>query len=87
MKIAWTILIISALTDFLITVGTSLSTAMVATGSAAMPNKAVVMLSLIGGIVAAARTIQQTLKTTPDTHAALRGDVSVVTSETISKTP
>lgn len=87
MKTAWSVLLVSALTDFLILTGTSLSAAMVATGTAAMPNKAVVMLSLIGGVMAFSRTIQQALKTTPETHAALTGAVSVTTTSVEEKTP
>lgn len=66
MKIAWIILIVSALTDFVITVGTSITTAMVATGSAQFPSDAVVLLACLGGGVSAARTIQQALKTAMD---------------------
>jgi len=82
-KSAWTILIISALTDFFITAGTAYM---------AMPNDAtitnrVIITILIGGLIAAARTIQQALKATPETAAALKGDVSVVTTKTIEKTP
>ena len=73
MKVAWTILLISAFTDFVVTVGTSLGTAMVATGSAQMPSNAVLLLSVIGGMVAAARTVQQALKASPETSAALKG--------------
>jgi hypothetical protein len=62
MKIAWTILIISAFTDFIITGGTALGTAMVATKDASMPSAPAMLLAGIGGIVAAARTIQQALK-------------------------
>lgn len=58
----WLILIVSALTDALISMGTSLTTAMVTQGSVSMPGKAVLLLSLIGGVVAAARTVQQALK-------------------------
>ena len=74
MKVAWVILLISALTDFLINAGTSLMAAMMATGSATMPGKAVVLVIMIGCIVQAARTVQQALKITPQTSAALRGD-------------
>jgi hypothetical protein len=74
MKSQWTILIISAITDMVISAGTSIGTAMIATGSAQMPTTAVLVLSMIGGLVAAARTIQQALKVTPQTAAALRGE-------------
>lgn len=73
MKTAWAILLISALTDFIITGATAITSAMVATGSAEIPSKAVVILAVLGGLVAAARTIQQALKATAETSAALRG--------------
>ena len=87
MKTAWTILLISALTDFFITAATDLTTAMVATGSAEMPSQATIVLVLLGGGIQAGRTIQQALKATPETAAALKGDQSVVTTKTIEKTP
>ncbi len=58
----WTILAVSALTDGVITGGTAIMTAMVGAGSTAMPGKAVILLAVIGGVVAAARTVQQALK-------------------------
>jgi hypothetical protein len=73
-KIAWVVLIISALTDFVITAGTAFSSAMVATGQAQIPNQAVILLAIVGGCIQAARTIQQALKTTPDTVRALKGE-------------
>jgi nucleoside phosphorylase len=73
-KIAWTILLISALTDFVINAGTALTAAMLATGSAQIPSDAVLILSAIGGAISAARTIQQALKSTGVTVAALHGD-------------
>ncbi len=62
MKAAWIILLISAVTDFVINTGSSLMAAMVATGSAVMPMKAVVVLAVVGGLVQMSRTIQQALK-------------------------
>jgi hypothetical protein len=87
MKIAWVILLVSAFTDFIITAGTGLTTAMMATGNAALPNKATILFMLLGGVVAASRTIQQALKSTPETSAALKGDMSVVSTSTVVKTP
>jgi hypothetical protein len=69
MKTAWAILLISAITDMLISSGTAISAAMVATGSTVMPTTPVIVLSLIGGIVAFARTIQQGLKTAVEMKA------------------
>ena len=73
MRTEWAILIISALTDLIISTGTALSAAMVATGEARLPNDAVIILSLVGGLVAAARTIQQALKATPEGIEKLKG--------------
>ncbi len=87
MRMAWVILIVSALTDFVINAGTALTAAMLASGVAQIPNKAVILVVVIGGIVSMARTIQQALKATPETSAALKGDTSVVTTSTIEKTP
>lgn len=74
MKIAWLVLIISAFTDLVITGGTALGTAMVATGTAQIPSTPVILLAFLGGLVSAARTVQQALKATPETQAALRGE-------------
>lgn len=74
MKVAWVVLIISAMTDFVINAGTALSSAMVATGMAEIPNRAVIMLAIVGGCIQAARTIQQALKATPETTKALKGE-------------
>lgn len=87
MKTAWVILIVSALTDFTITVSASLTASMLATRVAELPNQSAMLLALLGGLVSASRTIQQALKATPETSAALKGDVSVISTSTISKTP
>jgi len=73
MKIAWLVLIISALTDFIITAATAVTSAMVGSGSTDFPNKAVLLLAVLGGLVSGARTIQQALKTTPEQTEALKG--------------
>jgi hypothetical protein len=62
-RVAWIILIISALTDLIINAGTSIMAAMMATGNASLPTKAVWILAAVGGLVQMARTIQQALKT------------------------
>lgn len=74
MRIAWAILLISALTDFVIAGGTGLTAAMVATKEVQMPSSAVWLLSGIGGLIAAARTVQQALKAaeSPQTVENLR---------------
>ncbi len=87
MKQAWAILLISAITDLIITAGTSLTAAMMATGMAQIPNKATVVVILAGGAVSMARTIQQALKATPETSAALTGGQSRVVTNTVSTTP
>lgn len=87
MKVAWVILLISAGTDFIITVATALTSAMVAMGTAEFPSKPVLLLAGLGGLVAMSRTIQQALKATPETSAALKGDTSVVSTSTVIKTP
>lgn len=87
MKTSWAILIISALTDCLIVVVNGLTSAMMATGVAAIPNRAVIMVNVLLGLAALARTIQQALKATPDTSAALRGQPSVTSTVTEIKTP
>jgi len=68
-KIAWLILLVSALTDFAITAGGSITSAMLATGSAEIPSKGVILIALVAGIMSAARTIQQALKTNIDPGA------------------
>lgn len=87
MKIAWVVLLISALTDFIINAGTALGSAMVATGSAAFPSQAVVLLAFLGGLVAASRTIQQALRSTPETASVLKGDQSITQTSTVTRTP
>ncbi len=62
MRDTWIIVLISAFTDSIILMGTSLSAAMVSMGSPELPSRAVLMLTGIGGLVAFARTIQQALK-------------------------
>ncbi len=65
MKTEWLILIVSAMTDAIINAGTSLTAAMLATGSATLPSHAVLILSIVGGCVSAARTIQQGIRVNP----------------------
>ena len=58
---SWITLIVSALTDCIISAGGALTTAMVATGSTAMPTKAVALFAVITGLMAAARGIQKAI--------------------------
>lgn len=87
MRYAWIILLISALTDFGINAIPVIMAAMMATGSATVPSKAIIILAVLTGSLAGLRTIQQALKATPETAAALKGDVSSVKTTTESKTP
>jgi len=71
----WGIIIVSALTDAIILSGTTLTSAMLATGSVKVPEYSVLILTIIGGVVAFARTIQQhartmlqALKNTPEAN-------------------
>lgn len=83
MKSAWLILIISALTDFAITAGTAF---LAMPSDMPMADRQIYTI-LVGGFIAFARTIQQALKSTPETAAALKGDVSLVQTSTTVKTP
>lgn len=84
MKTAWGLLLISALIDFVITAGTAW---LAVSGGGVPVTTAQVTTCIVGGIVSAARTIQQALKATAETSAALRGDQSTTTTTTIAKTP
>ena len=82
MATAWTVLTISAITDFVISWGGAIMAAMVATGSAEMPSRAVMLLAVITGLVAAARTVQQALKATPQMLQNSKGGSHAETSTT-----
>ena len=58
-------LAISFLTDFVISAGGCMTTAMVATGSATMPNTPVIVFAAITGLVAASRRVQALLTPPP----------------------
>jgi hypothetical protein len=87
LKRAWVILIISALTDAFLVAAAGVSSAMIATGVATMPSTPVVVVNALFGGMAFARTIQQALKATPETSAALTGERSIVSTQTVVKTP
>lgn len=57
----WITLTVSFVTDFIISAGGALSTAMVATGSTALPTKATAVFAIITGLVAASRRVQALL--------------------------
>ena len=65
MKIAWTVLLISALTDFLIAAGGAYTSAVVAFPMQKFNGEQIVLF-LVLGLVAASRTVQQGLKGTPE---------------------
>ncbi len=87
MKKAWIVLIISALTDAFLLVAGGVTSAMAATGVISMPSKPVVLINLLFGWMAFARTIQQALKATPETSAALMGGRSIVDTRVLERTP
>ena len=60
----WMTVTISFFTDFVISAGGCLTTAMVATGSAAMPTTPVLIFSVVTGLVAASRRVQALLQST-----------------------
>lgn len=94
-KTQWLIIGISAFTDSVISGASALTAAMVAGDMVQMPNRAVVVIALLGGLVAFARTIQQALRSTLDSletrsstrHIEFRGkEVAGVTeSEELQK--
>lgn len=55
---AWVTLVVSFLSDFTLTSATTLSAAMLTEGVVTWPNKAVVLLSVLSGILVAARRLQ-----------------------------
>lgn len=81
-RIAWTIVLVSALTDFLIAGGGAYTSAVVAFPEQKF-NKEQVILFLILGLVAASRTVQQALKATPEGSA---GSAALTNGVTASKT-
>lgn len=82
MKIAWTIVLVSALTDFLIAGGGAYTSAIVAFPDQEF-NKEQVILFLVLGLIAASRTVQSALKATPEGSA---GSVALTSGITASKT-
>lgn len=63
-KQQWFILLVSAFTDMMVAAGTALMASMTSSGSAALPSRATVIVCMLGGLLAAARTVQQHLKAT-----------------------
>jgi len=62
---ALAILIVEAITDFLITGGAALTGYMTANGAIAMPSKAGVLLTIVAGLVGAANQVRGRLKELP----------------------
>lgn len=75
-------MLISALTDFLITGGGAYASAVVAFPNQKF-NTEQIVLFLILGVIAAARTVQQCLKVTPEGAA---GPAALTSPITVSKT-
>ena len=61
----WLILIVSFGSDFVISAGGCLTTAMVATGDTQMPSTPVLLFAIVTGLVAASRRIQALLSPSP----------------------
>lgn len=61
----WLTIIVSATSDFVISAGGCLTTAMVATGSTQMPTTAVLIFALTTGAIAAARGVRALLAPPP----------------------
>lgn len=82
MKIEWTILLISALTDFILAFAGGM-TAGNAASATTYPTGPTLFYSTLFALGVGMRTIQQALKATPATSAALKGEaVSTATSTT-----
>ncbi len=81
MKIAWAVLGIRATTDFLIAAGGAYTSAVVAFPEQKF-NKEQVVLFFVLGLVAAARTVQHALETTPEGSA---GPVALTGSTTVAQ--
>lgn len=63
-------LVVSCLTDFIISAGGCLTTAMVATGSTTMPSGAVMAFSIVTGLIAAARGARALLAQPPGSSSS-----------------
>ncbi len=79
MNKAWVILFVSAATDFIIAAGTALTAAMVAKGDAMLPSYPVLILSIVGGLIAFARTVQQSLRKEESSQTTIQTTVTTPT--------
>ena len=87
MKVEWAILLITALTDFMLTFLTGLGTAMATSHTVGLPDASTILVAAIGGGVVAFRTVQQALKANPVTTAALKGQDAPVVVPATATTP
>jgi len=67
----WVIILLSALTDFLIAGGGTLMGAIVESGSKAMPSSVVMLVAVLAGLIAAAKETRSLLHLAPPDAAAL----------------
>lgn len=81
----WIIIVVSAFTDFIIAAGTALTAAMVAKGDAMLPSYPVLILSVIGGLIAFARTVQQVLRKDESTQTTIQTTVTTPVTHTGEK--
>ncbi len=86
MKSNWFVLIISALTDFIIVAGTALTSAMMAKGTAEIPTAPILLLVAIGGTMAMARTIQQGIRSEITEQTSLVTPAPISSSTTVKIT-
>lgn len=70
MKTAWTVLIITAATDGVVTIAAALQASMLEAATGEMPGLKAIIAAVLGGLVIAARTIQQELKKAVERGAA-----------------
>jgi len=62
---ALAVLIVEALTDFVITGGAVLTGYMTANGAVVMPSRAAILLTIVGGLIGAANQVRGRLKDLP----------------------
>ena len=67
----WVIIVLSALTDFLITAGGTLMGAIVESGTKTMPSPLIILVAVLAGLVASAKEVRSQLHLAPAEAAAL----------------
>lgn len=65
----WATIVVSCISDFVISAGGAVMAAMVGTGSTDMPSKAACLVAVLTGAVAAARRVQALLQVPPSPPA------------------